>query len=244
MAAAGAGLALTGCTLPTFGAFHGATKQGQDALKLWQGFFIAGLAVFGLIFGLIVLAIVRYRRRSDDVPRQTQYRRGFEVLYTVVPIVAVFVLFAFTFVTENNVDALSAKAINIKVTAFQWGWQFQYPKYRIKIVGVETQDPEMVIPVGETVQISLVSNDVVHGFYVPEFNFSRYAQPGVTNHFDFDALHPGTYRGQCTQFCGLYHSLMIFQVKAVSPAAFRSWVHHMAGSTIGGSTAPIPQALT
>ena len=69
-------------------------------------------------------------------------------------------------------------------------------------------------------QITLVSDDVIHGFYVRDFNFSRYALPGVVNIFDLDVLHAGTYNGQCTQICGLYHSEMLFSVKAVSPTAF------------------------
>ncbi len=87
--------------------------------------------------------------------------------------------------------------------------------------GPGNHGPQMVVPVGETVQITLVSNDVIHGFYVRDFNFSRYALPGVTNRFDLDVLHTGTYHGQCTQICGLYHSEMLFSVRAVSPAAFR-----------------------
>ena len=78
----------------------------------------------------------------------------------------------------------------------------------------------MVVPVGQTVQITLVSDDVIHGFYVRDFNFSRYALPGVTNYFDLNVLHAGIYNGQCTQICGLYHSEMLFSVRAVSPAAF------------------------
>ena len=65
---------------------------------------------------------------------------------------------------------------------------------------------------------------MLHGFYVPQFNFSRYASPGYHTTFDFNVLHSGIYRGQCTQLCGLYHSLMFFNVKAVSPAAFDRWL--------------------
>ena len=72
----------------------------------------------------------------------------------------------------------------MKVTAFQWGWEFQYPSENIIVLGHTTQDPDMVLPSGQTTQVTLVSQDVIHGFYVPEFNFSRYAQPGVTNQFD------------------------------------------------------------
>jgi hypothetical protein len=83
----------------------------------------------------------------------------------------------------------------------------------------------MVIPTGTEVQINLNSLDVLHGFYVPEFNFSRYASPGYTTSFDFNALHTGDFRGQCTQLCGLYHSLMFFNVKAVTQAQYASWLH-------------------
>ena len=82
----------------------------------------------------------------------------------------------------------------------------------------------MVIPTGQTVRIYLRSYDVLHGFYVPEFNFSRYASPGYWTSFDLNVLHNGVYRGQCTQLCGLYHSLMFFNVRSVSPSAYRTWL--------------------
>ncbi len=235
-AAAAAGLALTGCQLPTFGAYRGATSQGQDAFKLWQGFFIAGGAVFLLVLFMILWAVIRYRRRSETIPLQTQYHTLFEIVYTVVPIVFVLILFGFTFVTENEVDAVTTKQVTVNVTAFQWGWQFTYPTYDVKVLGVETDDPAMVIPAHEEVRIFLRSADVIHGFYVPQFNFSRYAQPGITNQFNLDVLHTGTYRGQCTQFCGLYHSLMFFQVKAVTATQFHAWIQQQQSSTsVGGS---------
>jgi cytochrome c oxidase subunit II len=224
-AAVVAALVLSGCQLPAFGAYRGATSQGQDAFKLWQGFFIAGAAIFLLVFFLILWAVLRYRRRSDAIPAQTQYHTLFEITYTVVPIVIVLILFAFTFVTENEVDALStADPLTVNVTAFQWGWQFQYPGYDVRVLGVETENPTMVLPVHQTVRIFLRSKDVVHGFYVPQFNFSRYATPGYSTTFDINVNHPGVYRGQCTQLCGLYHSLMLFQVKAVSSTRFKSWI--------------------
>ena len=146
------------------------------------------------------------------------------------------VLFAFTVITENKVDATepvnatvtaSGKpVVDIKVTAFQWGWRFDYPDLNVGVAGETTNGPnnhgpQMVVPVGQTVQITLVSDDVIHGFYVRDFNFSRYALPGVTNLFDLDVLHAGTYNGQCTQICGLYHSEMLFSVRAVSPPRSR-----------------------
>ena len=239
------GIVLAGCRLPTFGTFDAPTRQGQDTLKLWQGFFIAGLVIFVFMMILISFAVFRYRRRSDTIPRQTQYHTVLEIFYTVVPVITVLVLFVFTFITENSVNAFANNAMRINVTAFQWGWEFQYPTYDVKVIGIETQNPTMELPVGQPVRIYLYSNDVIHGFYIPAFNFSRYAQPGVVNSFDFDVQRPGTYRGQCTQFCGLYHSLMIFQVKAVSSSDFQSWVSQMQGSsTASTGSGTVHAALT
>jgi cytochrome c oxidase subunit 2 len=222
-------IVLAGCQLPDFGGYKGATSQGQDAYKLWQGFFITGIVVGGFTLALIVWAAFRYRRRHEEIPRQTQYRHRIEILYSVLPLVVVAGLFTFTVITENEVDAVPRSQVTIDVTAFQWGWQFYYPATGKVVVGETLQAPQMVLPVDEAVTIHLESADVVHGFYVPEFNFSRYAQPGDVNVFNFNVLHTGVYRGQCTQLCGLYHSLMLFSVKAVSPADFEAWVHQTNG---------------
>jgi cytochrome c oxidase subunit 2 len=233
------GLLLAGCQLPTFEAHKAITTQGQDSIKLWQGFFIAGAAVFVFVFLLIAWAALRYRRRSDAIPRQTQYHTLIEIIYTAIPVVFVLILFGFTFVTENNVDALPAQKLSVTVTAFQWGWRFHYTTKHVTVIGVELQDPEMVLPRNETVRISLQSHDVVHGFYVPAFDFSRYAQPGIINRFTVNLHTLGTFRGQCTQFCGLYHSLMRFRVKVVTPAQFAAWVsaHRSTGPLTSISTA-------
>ena len=86
-------LLLTGCQLPTFGAYKGSTTQAQSTFHLWQGFFIAGIVVGGFTLLLIVWAIFRYRRRSDDMPVQTQYHTLTEIIYTVMPILIVLGLF-------------------------------------------------------------------------------------------------------------------------------------------------------
>ncbi|HEY3941962.1 MAG TPA: cytochrome c oxidase subunit II [Acidimicrobiales bacterium] len=223
-------LLLAGCQLPTFGAYRGATQQGHDSFKLWQGFFLASLVVGGIVMVMILWAVVRYRRRSDQMPRQTQYHTLFEITYTVVPIIIVLVLFSFTVVTENEVTATPKGNVDVQVTAFQWGWQFYYPATGRIVEGVTNQAPQMVVPTGETVSVTLKSADVIHGFYVPAFNYSEYAQPGHVNHFNFSVLHDGVYRGQCTQLCGIYHSLMLFSVKSVPPTQFDSWVHQVSAS--------------
>jgi cytochrome c oxidase subunit 2 len=217
-------LLLTGCQLPTFGGYRGSTTQAQSTFKLWQGFFIAGLVVGGFVLLLILWVVFRYRRRSEDIPRQTQYHTLTEIIYTVTPILTVIGLFVATVVVENQVTAVSPNPYTtIHVYAFQWGWEFQYDN-GVKIIGQTTDAPTMVVPTEQTVRVYLRSYDVLHGFYVPEFNFSRYASPGYWTSFDLNVLHNGVYRGQCTQLCGLYHSLMFFNVRSVSAPAYQTWL--------------------
>jgi cytochrome c oxidase subunit II len=217
-------LLLSGCTLSSFGAHPSATKTGHETYQLWQGFTIGAIVVGGFTLVLIIYAAIRYRVRSNDeaVPRQTQYHLPIEILYTVVPVLIVLVLFAFTVVVENDVTALPTPAATIKVEAFQWGWRFIYPGFTV--VGQTTQTPTMEMPANEEVRIVLQSLDVIHGFYIRDFNFSRQALPGVTNQFTFNAQQTGTFFGQCTQYCGLYHSLMWFQVKVVTPQQYAAWL--------------------
>jgi cytochrome c oxidase subunit II len=247
---------LGGCNwFPGYGASSGATRQGNDTFKLYSGMMTTGIIVGGFVFLLILWAVFRYRRRSDEMPRQFHENIVVEVLYTMIPILIVAGLFVFTVITENSVDAtqpVNARVtatgtpiVNVRVTAFQWGWRFDYPSLNVGIAGETTNGPnnhgpQMVVPVGQTVQVTLVSNDVIHGFYVREFNFSRYALPGVVNYFDLDVLRPGTYNGQCTQICGLYHSEMLFSVRAVSPKGFSAWVKSevASGNTLQRSGTP------
>jgi cytochrome c oxidase subunit II len=243
-------LVLGGCDLPNFFGYNGSTTQGHTEHLLWSGTFIATLAVGGIVYVLILWATFRYRRRSDEMPRQFQYHLPLELTYTVVPIVIVLVLFGFTFVAENKIDDLSGPTVGtVNVYAFQWGWQFQYAGKGVNVIGETLDDPDpvgvngapcepadnclgpgLVLPVGQTVLINLRSRDTVHGFYVPQFNFSRYAQPGILNHFQLTVKSPGVYRAQCTQFCGLYHSEMFFHVVGLPPNQYRAWLISFAKS--------------
>ncbi len=219
-----AGLVLSGCTIPSFGAHSGVTDTSKQAFHLWQGFSIAAAIIGALTTFLIVWAVVRYRRRGDRIPEQVQYHLPLEVAYTVVPILIVIGLFAATLVVENKAVANPSTNVVVNVNAFQWGWQFTYPGSNALVYGQTTQSPEMVLPVNENVHFNLTSTDVVHGFYVSQFNFSRYALPGVVNQFTIRPTQTGTFFGQFTQLCGLYHSLMFFRVKVVTDSQYSQWL--------------------
>ena len=259
---------LGACQVPHFYAFRGSTTQGHDEFLLYAGTFIAAIVVGGFTGLLILWAVFRYRRRSDDMPRQFQYHIPLELTYTIVPIIIVLVLFVFTVITENKMDlVVDHPDVVVNVYGFQWGWEFDYPNH-VVVRAETTSDPDpvgpaglagpacspvawckgpgLILPAGQTTRIQLRSKDTIHGFYVPEFNFSRYAQPGVLNQFDFTVPHSGVWRAQCAQFCGLYHSLMLFHVVAMPPAQFQAWLssEQSSGNTGGGGGPNSPQNQT
>ena len=244
---------LGGCSIPSWGAFHGATVQGQDTFKLWQVMVLAGLIVAVIVYALIVWSALAYRRKSPDhIPHQFHSNTMIEIIYTTIPVLLVIGIFWVTVLTENNVDAVSKNPSEIvHVLAYRWGFQFSYESGAQVSQGVlikttaepkllaqpatSSEYPQLVLPLGETVRIVLDSADVVHGFYVPAFDFDRYAQPGVTNVFDFTPTKTGVFSAQCTQYCGLYHSEMIFSVKVESPADFQKWLTSTQASQAQGA---------
>ncbi len=251
---------LGGCQLPSFWGYRGSTSQAHDEFTLYAGTFIAAIVVGVITASLIIWSIVRYRRRSDAIPRQFQQHTGLEIAYTVIPIIIVLVLFGFTVVTENAVDNVAPHpAVTVDVYAFQWGWEFNYAGKHVNVEGETLNDPDpvglnggacapanrclgpgLIVPAGKTVRIYLRSKDTIHGFYVPQFNFSRYAQPGVLNKFDLTVEKTGIYRAQCTQFCGLYHSEMFFHVVALPAAQFQQWLSSEQSATTAAARTPSP----
>ncbi|TAN25227.1 MAG: cytochrome c oxidase subunit II [Actinomycetota bacterium] len=215
---------LTACNLPAFGAFRGATTQGQNEFHLWQGFILTAIVVGIVTWGALFYAVFKFRRCGDQIPKQTHSNLKWELIYTIIPVLIVIGLFAATYVTENEITNVSSHpALRVTVVAYQWGWKFEYPG-GVNIVPKGANYPTLELPEGKTTTIKLVSNDVVHGFYIPEFNFSRYALPGVTNYFDFKPTRAGYFEGRCSQLCGLYHAEMLFHVRVVSSSDFNNWL--------------------
>ena len=211
------------------------TKQGQVVLTLWQGSWVAAWIVGIVVWGLIIWAVIFYRKRSDRVPEQVRYNLPIEFLYTIVPFIMVGVLFYFTARDENYVDKLSPHPdVVVNVTGFRWSWEFQYPQY--KVPNSEYSDvselgqmwpgrlPLLEIPTGETVRFNLSSTDVIHSFWVVPFEFKRDVLPDHPNHFQVTAIRTGTFTGRCSELCGVYHSRMLFTLKIVTPQQFRQWI--------------------
>ncbi len=237
-------VAATGCTREQWSRFgfpKPATVQGPRILGLWRGSTIAALVVGGFVLGLILYSAFRFRKRGDALPPQVHYNIPIEVLYTVVPFVIVAVLFYFTAVDETYVNKLSKKPdMTVNVVGFQWSWQFEYDEGQgagnLLITGRQGQPPQLVIPTGRKILFNETSPDVIHSWWVPEFLFKRDVIPGRKNKFEVTADRAGTYKGRCAEYCGLYHSRMLFSLKVVSPAEFDSFMSTAKSAAAAGTS--------
>jgi cytochrome c oxidase subunit 2 len=189
------------------------------------------------VTGAIVVACLRYRRRSEEWPEQTHSAPKTEMVYLGTVALIVLGLLAATFRTEDHVDALTSHpALTVKVVASQWQWEFDYPASGIRqvarnIASAHPRYARLVVPAGEPVEFRLRSVDVLHNFYIPQMRFKRYAFPNYTNRFVLTFPQPGHMLGECAQFCGWDHAEMRFYVTVLPPGRFRSWVAaHTTGS--------------
>jgi cytochrome c oxidase subunit 2 len=227
-----------------------ATTQGQAVRDLYDIVFLIGAAIFIFVEGLILFAVIRYRRRKgdDELPPQIHGSNKLEIIWTAIPIAIVLALFVISWNTLNVIDAVKPNPpVRIGVVAYQWQWQFVYAPEGMRwedcgapenadkcvtVIGIgppggdrtNWTPPQMHVPVNETVELQMHAVDVIHSFYVPAFLYQRDITPRKDQVIQFFADREGTYRGQCTQFCGLKHHEMEFEVVVESREAFNAWL--------------------
>ena len=234
---------LTACAsedLPTFAMpERDATNHAPRILSLWQGSWIAALATGVIVWGLILWAVVFFRRKrgTTELPPQTRYNLPIEVLYTVVPFIAIAVFFYFTARDEDKImETSSSPDHKITVTGIQWSWQFSYTSDGgATTTGTPGRPPTLVLPEGESVRFRLVSDDVIHSFWVPAFLFKMDVIPGQPNTFEITPTKQGTFKGRCAELCGQDHARMLFDVEVVSPEEFQQRVSELKDRNDQGS---------
>lgn len=208
-----------------------ATDHALVTLKLWQGAWVVALLTGAVMWALIIAASVIYRRKSTDtgLPPQVRYNLPVEVLYTTLPIVMVGVYFYFTATDQNTVNEVKGDAAHhITVVGKRWSWDFNYiedtskPEDAVFESGTDEHRPVLVLPIGEKVEFTVLTRDVIHSFWVTPFLYKRDLIPGVTNRFELTTTRLGTFPGKCAELCGTYHSRMLFDVKVVSPADYQA----------------------
>lgn len=202
------------------------TREAFD--HAWTPYLITAIVIGALVIGTMGFAVLRYRVRRDGSSRGTRSLPAWlsraEVGYVVVVATIIAGALTLTFRSQSDIAALGSDppAATIDVTAFQWGWRFDYGGGAV-VIGNSDRQPTLIVPIGELVRFNLTSRDVIHSFWIPEESFKRDAFPEKTTTFGlvFDDT-PSV--GRCAEFCGIDHYRMDFNVLPVSPAAFESFL--------------------
>jgi cytochrome c oxidase subunit II len=202
------------------------TAQGAEVDTLYSIFFWVAAGVFTITAGLIGWSIIRYRARPGDneLPEQFHQNLKLEIVWFAIPQVIVVILFVLSAVALGEVNEQKADPdVTVRVTAFQWGWRFEYEGTGVEVVGTPQERAEVMVPTGDVAFI-LTSADVVHSFYVPKFLIKRDMFPGRDTRIDVTLDEPGEFDGVCTEFCGLLHDQMTFTIEALEPSDFSEWL--------------------
>lgn len=205
--------------------------QGHQAAVingLFYPVFWIAVAVFFFVVAILGYCLIRFRDRGDrEMPVQIHGSTPLEITWTLVPTLILGVISIFTVATLVNINSTPKGALEVNVIAHQWWWEFDYPEYKI------TSADQLHIPAGRPIRLSLHSDDVIHGFWVPSLAGKTEVIPNHDNGLWLNAYRPGVYSAQCTEFCGEEHALMRFEVVSQSQSDFDGWVK-------GQQTTPAP----
>ena len=225
--------ALTGCAKDADSGFSGdASSINEISHSLWTYSWLAAAVVGVFTAILIVWPAIFHRapKNGPEFPKQTQYNVPVEIAYTLIPFIIVAVMFYFTAVKQDEIVKPQGNVKHeIVVTGFQWSWQFTYldAGKNVTFTGTPAKPPVLVVPQGERVRYTIVSNDVVHGFWIPEFMIQMQNLPGVTNSLEITANNLGDFPGVCNIFCGRNHAQMRFTVRVVTPAEYQTYISNL-----------------
>ena len=224
---------LTGCAKDADSGFSGdASSINEISHSLWTNSWLIAAIVGVFTAILIVWPAIFHRapKNGPEFPKQTQYNVPVEIAYTLIPFIIVAGLFYFTAVKENQIVKPQANVQHqIAVNGIQWSWQFTYldAGKDVTVTGTPAKPPVLIVPQGERVRYIINSNDVVHGFWIPEFMIQIQNLPGVTNHLEFTANKLGDFPGRCNILCGRNHAQMIFTVRVVTPTEYETYISNL-----------------
>ncbi len=187
-------------------------------------YFIYWVSVFFflLIVALMVYFSVRYRRRTEDQPPESniKHNTGLEITWTVIPLILVIAMFYMGFRGFVSINRPPADAIEIYAIGKKWAWEFRYPN--------GARSPELHLEQDRPFVMILESNDVTHSLYIPAFRVKKDVVPGRYNKAWFEPTQAGEFRLFCTEYCGTGHSDMVARVVVHEPGLWEPTVREMA----------------
>ena len=220
--------------------------QWLDDMVLW-----VIVAITLLVTALLAYVIVRYNQKANPNPSSFTHNSPLEVAWTVVPIVVLVFIGAFSLPVLFKQQEIPEGDIHIKVTGYQWYWGYEYTDHEFgfdsfmigegQVLNDEVEaeliaagysrdefllatDTSVVVPVNKVVVMDVTGADVIHSWTIPAFGVKQDAVPGRIEQLWFKAEKEGVYFGQCSELCGKSHAYMPITVKVVSQEVYDAWL--------------------
>jgi cytochrome c oxidase subunit 2 len=194
------------------------SSYAGDVDLLFLGLLAASLLVLALLFTLMLVFVVRYRKGSNaDRGDRIKKSWHWEVSWTTATFVAFLGLFVWGASLYMRVYTSPSDALPIYVVAKQWMWKVQHP-------GGQREINELHVPSGRTVRLTMASQDVIHSFFVPAFRVKHDVVPGRYQSLWFKPEKPGVFPLLCAEYCGTDHSAMTGRVVVMKPADYSAWL--------------------
>jgi len=239
----------------------GVTDISREVFGLHMLIFWICVAIGIVVFGVMLISIVKHRKSAGHQAAQFHESTKVEVIWTIIPFA---ILIGMAIPASQTLIAMEGSSedadMTIKITGYQWKWHYEYlgedlgfysnlttPREAIHNQAEKGEhyllevDNPLVLPVGKKVRFLLTSNDVIHAWWVPDLAVKKDAVPGFINEMWTRINEPGTYRGQCAELCGRDHGFMPVVVEALPEAEFENWLKKRKGNA-PTQTAALPNA--
>jgi cytochrome c oxidase subunit 2 len=247
------------------------TPIGQEAAAFHNGpLMITAVAISIFVLGLLLYAMVRFRRGANPTPSRNSHNTFIEVVWTLLPVLILVGIAIPSIRLLRHQYSPPPTDVTVKVTGHQWYWSYELPDYGVTFDSYmlkEASDPtrqanqrartdndgppllavdnRLVIPQGKVVKFIITADDVIHSFAVPAFWIKQDANPGQLHETWAKVDRAGVYFGQCSELCGARHGFMPIAVEVRPQAEFAEWIAQKGGHMPGAkpAAAPTPAAL-
>jgi cytochrome c oxidase subunit 2 len=230
---------------------EGVTEISREIYRLHMLIFWVCVVIGIIVFGVMIYSLVKFRKSKGAVPDVTMvHDTKVEIAWTIVPVIILVAMAVPAARTLVQIEDTRDTGLTIKVTAFQWGWQYEYLDQGVTVFqrldreadaarqlmsGVDVNSVEhyllnvdnpIIVPAGVKIRLLVTAADVIHAWWVPDFGMKKDAVPGFINEmwFQVDADKAGVYRGQCTELCGRDHAFMPIVVDVRSVEDYEAWL--------------------
>ncbi len=269
-----AGTALLLGTSPAMAAWSdlnlrvGVTELSREIYDLHMLILWICVAIAAAVFGVMIYSIATFRKSKGAVPATFDHNTKAEVIWTVIPVIILVGMAVPAAKTLVKIDDMRDSELIIKVTGYQWKWQYEYVDQGVSFFstlarssdearqldsGIDPSSVEhyllevdnpLVVPQGKKVRVLITANDVIHSWWVPDFGMKRDAIPGFINEMWFRADEPGVYRGQCAELCGRDHGFMPVVVVVKPQDEYEAWLAEQKAARQASATPPAQTAQT